>query len=241
MITDFRKYSFDTFLKDESNLLALKAGMAVAEVPGSYINPLLIYGKHSCGKTHLLRAIGDAVRTNHPDLNVMVTTAEAIASMWISTLRSSEYDNSLEVLFELFRGVDVLLIDNLESIAGKSSTTDLMMKFIEKRTCENLQTVMVSADFEMARTYVVDEFRMRFRDGLMAYVDMASADLKSCYVKTVAEVHGAELDDKMVKYLSNLDDTPLAELKGIVLKVLLYWEVRGEMPDINWLDRNIQT
>ena len=235
-----RSYSFENFLTDDSNLFAFKASIAVAENPVYYINPLLIYGEHGCGKTHLLYAIEDKIRTEHPGKTIVFTTAEEIVSLWIPVLKSKAYTDSLEVLCELYRSADVLLIDNFEDVAGKSATTDLMMKFIARRSAEYLQTVMVSSDSILSRRYIIDEFKVRFEDGILAKVEMAGRGLKKRFVSLVAEDLGVKLDGYIVKYLSRLDDTPPAELRGIVQKILLYCQINHAPPTIYWLERNIK-
>ncbi len=240
MTSSKENLTFANFLRDKSNDLAFRASVAVAKNPVYYINPLLIYGVHGCGKTHLLHAVENTVKAEFPHRSVLYTTAEEMVSIWISALKTTAHDNSLEVLCELYRNVDVLLIDHFQDVAGKSTTTELMMKFIGRRASELLQTIMVSNDSILSQRYIVDEFKMRFEGGLPAYVGMPGEKLKRRFVQSVAHELGAELDEYIVNYAASLRRASPAELRGVVQKVLLYGEVNHIMPTLYWLERNIR-
>ena len=233
------KLTFKNFLRDKSNDFAFRASVAVARHPVYYINPLLIYGAHGCGKTHLLHAVENTVNEEFPDRSVLYTTAEEIVSVWISALKTTDYDNSLEVICELYRGIDVLLIDHFQDVAGKSATTELMMRFIGIRASSNLQTILVSDESILSKEYIIDEFRMRFEDCMLAHVGMPGKKLKRRFVESVAEGLGLELEECITEYISGLRRTPPAELRGIIHKVLLYKEVNHVLPTLSWLEQNI--
>lgn len=234
-----RKYTFENYLTDSSNRFAANACMAVAENPFYYINPLLVYGVNGCGKTHLLHAVENRIKEKFSYRSVVYTTAEELISVWISMLKSSDCDDSLEVLCSLYRSTDVLIIDNFEDMAGKSAATDLVMRFILRRASEHFQTVLALEDTLITRRYLMEEFRLRFENGLMADVRMAGTALKKRLVRETARDMGVELDEYIVNYVAGLDKVPPAELKGIVMRVLLYRKVNHAFPTLYWLERNI--
>ena len=163
-----QKYTFDSFVAGPANRFAYMASLAVAESPGKAYNPLYIYGGTGLGKTHLMHAIGNAIRATHSDLKIMYTSAEELTNAMMESMRRVE---SVSEFRDKCHTADVLLIDDVESISGKSGTQEELFHIIN--TLFNPQKQMVLASAASPRDIVAmeDKLRARFEWGLIAIIE----------------------------------------------------------------------
>jgi len=222
------RHSFEQFVMGDSNHLAHTAALAVAENPSQAINPLFLYGPPGLGKTHLLHAIGNYLAAYSPDTVVRYATVEAFTTGFISALGS----RTVERFKQLYRGVDVLLIDDVQFLASKAKTEEEFFHTFNAiydtgrqlvLTCDRLPTQLVGIE---------ERLRDRFQSGLVAEISAPDHATRAAILRKRAALDGLEFKDPAVLELI-AESTPdnIRSLEGALIRVVAVHSLTGRELD----------
>jgi len=212
------RYSFDTFIVGPSNQFAHAASRAVAEAPSRSYNPLFIYGGVGLGKTHLMHAIGHYVATHLTNLKLTYISSERFMNEMINAVR---YDRILDFR-ERYRSVDVLLVDDVQFLAGKEGTqTEFFHTF--NALYDSQKQIVISSDCPPHEIPQLEErLRSRFEWGLIADIQSPDLETKTAILKRKAETEGVPLPDNVAIYIAGKIKSNIRELEGSLIRLIAY-------------------
>jgi len=221
------KYTFENFIVGSGNELAYAACQAVAANPGTKYNPLFIYGGVGIGKTHLIQAVGNSVLANKKGSRVVYVSTEQFVQEFIDAVR---YKKNTDFA-GYYRNADVLIIDDMQFIAGKDKTQEEFFHTFNALHQANKQ-IIISSDKPPKDIPTLEErLRSRFAWGMS--IDMQNPDFETrcAIVQVKAEAMGVELPQDVVEYLANHIQTNIRELEGALNQLIAFCEMRDLQPD----------
>jgi len=215
------RYRFDNFVVGANNRLAHAASMAVAESPARAYNPLFLYGGVGLGKTHLLHAIGNACRP--ANLNVLNVSSEEFTNDLINAIRT----HTTPAFREKYRQVDVLLIDDIQFIAGKESTQEEFFHTFNTLHGQNKQIVISSDRSPKSLGTLEERLRSRFEWGLTADIQAPDVETRLAILRSKAERTGREVPSEILEMIARQVQSNIRELEGALNRVLAYSDLSG--------------
>jgi len=221
------RYTFDNFIVGSGNELAHAACQAIALNPGTKYNPLFIYGGVGIGKTHLIQAVGNAVLANKPGARVVYITSEQFVQEFVDALRFKKASD----FAGHYRNADVLIIDDVQFIAGKEKMQEEFFHTFNALHQANKQ-IIISSDKPPKDIPTLEErLRSRFAWGMS--IDMQNPDFETrcAIVASKAEMKGITLPHDVVEYLANHIQTNIRELEGALNQLIAFCEMRNLEPD----------
>jgi len=221
------KYTFENFIVGSGNELAYAACQAIAQSPGNKYNPLFVYGGVGIGKTHLIQAVGNAVLAYSPSSRVVYITSEQFIQEFVDALRFKKASD----FAGHYRNADVLIIDDVQFIAGKEKMQEEFFHTFNALHQANKQ-IIISSDKPPKDIPTLEErLRSRFAWGMT--IDMQNPDFETrcAIVQSKAEMRGMSLPHDVVEYLANHIQTNIRELEGALNQLLAFCEMRGLEPD----------
>jgi len=227
------RYSFDNFVVGTSNRLAQAASLAVAEKPAQTYNPLFLYGGVGLGKTHLLHAIGNmCVRNNQ---KVLYVSSEEFTNDLISAIRS----RTTQAFREKYRLIDVLLVDDIQFIAGKESTQEEFFHTFNTLHGQNKQIIMTSDRPPKAMVTLEERLRSRFEWGLTADIQPPDYETRAAILHSKADQGGYNVSPEILEIIAHRFQANIRELEGALTRVMAYADLRGMALDKDLVDASL--
>ena len=217
------KYTFESFVVGSCNQFAHAASLAVAESPGKTYNPLYLYGGVGLGKTHLMHACGHAIRRRNPHLRVSYLSSERFMNELINSIR---YDKT-QVFREKYRSVDVLLIDDIQFMAGKERTQEEFFHTFNT-LYEQQKQIVISSDCPPREIPTLEErLHSRFEWGLIADLEPPDLETKVAILKRKAETMGFAIPDEVALFIASRVKNNVRELEGSLIRLVAIASLRG--------------
>lgn len=222
------RYTFENFIVGSGNELAYAACQAIAQSPGTKYNPLFLYGGVGIGKTHLIQAVGNAVLSHNPGAHIVYVSTEQFVQEFLDAIRFKKNTD----FAGYYRSADVLIVDDMQFIAGKEKTQEEFFHTFNALHQANKQIIISSDKPPSEIPTLEDRLRSRFAWGMS--IDMQTPDFETrcAIIQTKASNHGITLPPPVVEYLSNLVQSNIRELEGALNQLLAFCEMRGLTPDI---------
>jgi len=223
------KYAFDSFVVGTSNQFGHAASLAVAESPSSTYNPLYLYGQSGLGKTHLLQAIAHKLLTDRADLQICYTTCEDFTNQFINSIRF----NKGQAFRNRFRNVDVLIIDDIQFLSGKTQTQEEFFHTFNT-LFEQQKQIILSSDVEPSEIPKLESrLTSRFQWGLIADIQPPALETRIAILKKKSEAEQVHLDDDVVLYIASKVRSNVRELEGALVKLLAYASLANRRIDVD--------
>ena len=228
-------YTFDRFIVGQSNKIAHAAAVAVAQNPGTVYNPLFIYGNSGLGKTHLLLAIGQAIREKDPSVKLGYVKGDDFTNQLVRSIR----ENTQEEFRQKYRNLDLFLVDDIQFIAGKQATQEEFFHTFNTIYEAGHQIVITSDRPPMEMSLLEDRLRTRFEGGLMVDIQPPDLETRVAITRNKAQGLGLLLSDEVIDYIAEKITANIRQIEGVVHKLTAYRDLNGELITIASVDRAI--
>ena len=230
------KYTFETFVIGNSNRFAHAASLAVSEAPARAYNPLFIYGGVGLGKTHLMHAIGHHVLENIPSYRVLYISSEKFTNEFINSIR----DNKTVEFRNKYRNIDVLLIDDIQFLAGKEQTQEEFFHTFNALH-ENNKQIIISSDRPPKEIPTLeDRLRSRFEWGLITDIQSPDLETRIAILRKKAASEKITISDDVMLYIANNISTNIRELEGAFIRVIAYSSLTNKRIDVALAEEALQ-
>ncbi len=207
-------YTFENFVEGSSNKFAKAACYAVAKEPNTY-NPLFIYGNSGLGKTHLLYAVINHMKKNHPGINIVYKKCESFLDELIKAIRNG----STASFKDKYRSCDVLLIDDIQFLAGKEQTQEEFFHTFSALYESDKQIILTSDRPPMEIKPLEDRLRTRFEGGLLADVQPPSFELRIAIIKQKADAMGLSVSNDLIEYMAERLQNNIRQIEGVLKRI----------------------
>lgn len=210
-------YSFDNFLEGDSNRLARSAGMAVANKPGgTSFNPLLVFGGVGLGKTHLAHAIGVEIKDKYPERTVLYISAEKFTQQYIESVKK----NTRNDFIHFYQLIDVLIIDDVQFLSGKSGTQDVFFHIFNHLHQNGKQVILTSDKAPVDMQDIEQRLLSRFKWGLSAELQTPDFETRVSILKNKLYKDGVEMSEDIIDYVAKNIKTNVRELEGAIISLI---------------------
>ncbi|MEO2053226.1 chromosomal replication initiator protein DnaA [Flagellimonas beolgyonensis] len=210
-------YNFDNFLEGDSNRLARSAGMAVANKPGgTSFNPLLVFGGVGLGKTHLAHAIGVEIKDKYPEKTVLYISAEKFTQQYIESVKK----NTRNDFIHFYQLIDVLIIDDVQFLSGKSGTQDVFFHIFNHLHQNGKQVILTSDKAPVDMQDIEQRLLSRFKWGLSAELQSPDYETRVSILKNKLYRDGVEMPDDIIDHVAKNIKTNIRELEGAIISLI---------------------
>lgn len=210
------KYTFDSFVVGNNNRFAHAAALAVAEAPATSYNPLFIYGGVGLGKTHLMHAIGNSILLKNKSSNILYVTSEKFTNQLINAIK----DNTSAQFRDKYRNIDVLLIDDIQFIAGKERIQEEFFHTFNTLHESGKQIILSSDKPPKDIPLLEDRLKSRFEWGLIADISNPDYETRLAILRKKAQLDNIIVDDEILANIANRIDSNIRELEGTLNKLI---------------------
>ena len=222
------KFTFDNFIVGNSNRFAHAYALSVAEAPGGKFNPLFIYGGAGLGKTHLCHAIGNFIKQSRPDAKILFVSSEKYTNDFIHSLR----DKTTDMFRELYRNADILIVDDIQFIAGKESTIEEFFHTFNE-LYENDKQIVLASDRPPNEIDIEDRVKSRFEMGLLCDITPPDFETRIAILKDKSKSLGYMFSDDVYNFIADNIKSNIRQLEGAPLKIVAYKSLNPEELDEN--------
>ena len=226
------KYTFDSFIIGKSNEFAHAAALAVAKAPGKAYNPFFIYGGVGLGKTHLMHAIGNAIIKNSPSKRILYVSSEHFTNELINALR----DNKIAEFKNKYRNIDVLLVDDVQFLAGKDSTQEEFFHTFNSLYNLDKQIVLSSDSHPQSVAGIEERLRSRFDWGLVTDIQKPDFETRIAILQKKAMLENIEVPHEVIARIAKEIDTNVRDLEGVFVRVVAFASLTNKTFDLSVLD-----
>lgn len=222
------KYSFDSFIVGDTNNFAYSAALAVAEQPGLKYNPLFIWGDSGLGKTHLLHAIGSYISSSFPNKKVRYITTEELVSRFTTALsQKGSKDSDVEYIRNYYRGSDVLMIDDIQFLHGKTATIDFFFHTYNHLR-EKGKQIIIAADRSPQELKMDDRLKSRFTQGLIVDIQPPTYEVRLAILKRYTSLQKVSFTPESIYYVAEKAIGNIREMEGAITRATAYAELSNK-------------
>ncbi len=229
-------FTFENFVIGNSNKFAYATAKAVAEKPAKSYNPLFIYGDSGLGKTHLLYAIGNTVRERDPAVNIIYIKGDEFTNELINAIQT----NKSQEFHDKYRKADLLLVDDIQFIAGRIQTQEEFFNTFNTLYEDNKQIVLTSDRPPKEIHRLEERLQSRFVWGVLADIQPPDYETRMAIIRNKAQQLGIILHNDVAEYIAESVTANVRQLEGVVKKLMAYSELLGDNIDINLVKRTIK-
>ena len=229
-------YTFDRFIVGPTNKYAHAAAMAVSEKPGKSYNPLFIYGNSGLGKTHLLLAIGQAIREKDPSVKIGYIKGDEFTNQMIKSVR----EGSAEEFRQRYRNVDLFLVDDIQFISGKVGTQEEFFHTFNNIYEAGHQIVITSDRPPIEMIKLEDRLRTRFEGGLMVDIQPPDLETRMAIIRNKGQALGLILPDDVVDYIAENITSNVRQIEGVIHRLTAYRDILEEKITVESVKRAIK-
>lgn len=231
------KYTFENFIIGPFNEIAYAAAMAVVEEPGKNYNPLFIYGDVGLGKTHLVQAVGNKIKELDPNKKVKYVAAEKLISIIVNAIRNQ----SIEDLKKNLRELDVIIIDDIQFLAGKDKTQEEFFHTFNSLYQKNKQIILSSDRHPNNIPAITERLKSRFNGGMIADINIPDYETRLAILKQKSEEKNVSIPGDILEYMANNIQKNIRELESAVNRMAIYKKTNKviELEDAKKLLKNI--
>ncbi|MDE7071530.1 MAG: chromosomal replication initiator protein DnaA [Clostridia bacterium] len=224
-------FVFDKFVVGQSNQVVYAAAKAIAEQPGTLHNPLFIYGGVGLGKTHIMNAIGNEILKKNKKAKIIYCTTEQFVNDYIDSIKNNKDNEQNRRFREKYRNVDILMIDDVQFLAGKTGTQEALFHTFNDLYQFKKQIVLSSDRHPKELTFLEERLQSRFASGLT--VDISTPDLETriAILQKKAFYKNVNLPIEVVYFIAEKIDSNIRELEGALQKVIFYCQLLGKEPN----------
>lgn len=222
------RYTFENFVVGPFNELPHAAARAVAQNPGSFYNPLFIYGGVGLGKTHLMQAIGNEIYQNLPDKKIRYISVEKFTSEVVSSIRNK----SMDKFKEKYREIDILIIDDIQFLSGKEKTQEEFFHTFNVLYENNKQIVISSDRPPRSIQALAERLKSRFEGGMITDISHPDVETRMAILKTKAQEKDVDFSDEIYLYLATNIQNNIRELEGALNKLIAHQNLKNQKIDI---------
>ena len=222
------RYTFDNFVVGPFNELPQAAAWAVAQNPGFVYNPLFIYGGVGLGKTHLLQAIGNEVVKRFPQKRTKYIPSEKFTSGIVNSIKN----HNIEKFKSLYKDIDVLIIDDVQFLAGKEKTQEEFFHIFNNLYEKNKQIILSSDRPPKAISALEERLRSRFEGGMIADISLPDFETRLAILKTKSQEKGVNLSDDIFEYIASNIQRNIRELEGALNRLAIYQKLNNQSPNL---------
>ena len=216
-------YRFESFVVGPSNQVAHAAAMAVAKNPGKMYNPLYIYGDSGLGKTHLMQAIGHTFLEHNSDKTVLYVSSESFINDFVNAVQSGS--GKAKNFKDQYRNVDILLIDDIQFLAGKETTQEEFFHTFNHLHQNKKQVVLTSDRYPKDIKGLESRLQTRFEAGMVADIGLPDLETRQAILKQKADQHSKEIDNEVILYIASNIQSSIRELEGALIKIIATCEL----------------
>lgn len=222
------RYTFENFIVGDGNELAYAACQSIASNPGSKYNPLFLYGGVGIGKTHLIQAAGNGVLAKNPGAHIVYVSTEQFVQEFLDAIR---YKKNTDFA-GYYRNADILIIDDIQFIAGKEKTQEEFFHTFNALRQANKQIIITSDSHPKNIPTLTDRLRSRFEWGMA--IDMKAPDYETrcAIIQSKAQEHGRALEPELVDHLANRMQSSIREVEGTLNQLIAFCELRNLEPTV---------
>ncbi len=231
------RYTFEGFVIGGSNRFAHAASYAVAESPAKAYNPLFLYGGVGLGKTHLMHAIGNQIAAQYPKLRVVYVSAESFTNDMINSIR----DDKMAAFRNRFRGIDVLLIDDIQFLSGKERTQEEFFHTFEALHGAMKQVVISSDRLPKEIPTLEERLRSRFEWGLIADIQPPDFETRVAILRKKAQSDQLDVPDDVLSFIASKIDSNIRELEGALIRLVAFLSLHAEPCTVAMADRVLRS
>lgn len=225
------RYTFDNFVVGDSNQIAVAAAKAVADNPGKQINPLFIYGGVGLGKTHIMHAIGNYIKSNNPDVNIIYSTTEKFTNDYIDSIAKSKNTDLTRQFREKYRNVDVLMLDDIQFISGKFGIQEVLFHTFNDLYQTSRQIIFTSDRHPKDLDNLEDRLKSRFQSGLTVDISNPGLETRIAILQRKAYQYKYNISKDVINYIAEKISTNIRELEGALSKVMFFCSLNGTSAD----------
>lgn len=222
------RYNFENFVIGKGNELAQAASLAAAQKPGQAYNPLFIYGGVGLGKTHLMQAVGNAIKKQAPHKKVLYVSCEKFTNDFVKSIST----NQTRKFKETYRNVDVLLVDDVQFLAGKEGTQEEFFHTFNELHQANKQVVITSDRAPKSIPAIESRLVSRFGWGMIADISTPDLETRAAILRSKCQEKGYVMEDEIVGYVATHIHENVRELEGALNKIIAHHQLRNLTPNL---------
>ena len=212
-----KTYTFERYIEGDCNKLARSAGIAIAKKPGgTAFNPLVIYGDSGLGKTHLVQAIGNDIKTKYPDINVLYVTTDRFMSQIIQSIKN----NSVDDFVNFYQLVDVLIVDDIQFLANKAKIQEIFFNIFNQLHQNRKQIILTSDRPPKDMEGLEDRMISRFKWGLCADLQVPEFETRQAILEAKMSREGIELSKEVIEFICYNIKNNIRELEGVLISLI---------------------